>query len=134
MTMSNLEELFRQEQGASPEVRLESVADEDSILQNFGSVKNEGEPLINSSIKMLCDLHKEPAVFFSAKSDRYVCFKCLVKSEKLLYIDKSFQTQMEDFERIKSLCSDSILSNLKNTSIIKQWKYDIRACLMRIRS
>ena len=82
---------------------------------------------------MLCEMHKAPAVFFSEKEDRYVCFKCLVKSEKLLYIDKSFQTEMEDFERIKTLCSEAVTSNIKNTSIIKQWKYEIRASLMKIK-
>ena len=43
--------------------------------------------LLDQSIKMLCDTHKAPAVFFSNKEERYVCFKCLVASEKLLYID-----------------------------------------------
>ena len=40
---------------------------------------------------------------------------------------------MEDFERIKNLCSEAVTSNIKNTSIIKQWKYDIRSSLMKIR-
>ena len=35
-------------------------------------------------------MHKAPAVFFSEKEDRYVCFKCLAASEKLLYIDKNY--------------------------------------------
>ncbi len=52
----------------------------------------------NESIKMVCDTHKAPAVFFSNKEDRYVCFKCLVSSEKLLYIDKSYKAEMEYFE------------------------------------
>jgi len=86
--------------------------------------QNYGEQ--EASIKMLCDMHKAPAVFFSEKEDRYVCFKCLVKSEKLLYIDKSYQTEMDEFERIKALCAEAVTSNIKNTSIIKQWKYEIR--------
>jgi len=57
----------------------------------------------NESIKMICDTHKAPAVFFSNKEDRYVCFKCLVSSEKLLYIDKSYKAEMEYFEQIKSI-------------------------------
>lgn len=53
---------------------------------------------MNESIKMICDTHKAPAVFFSNKEERYVCFKCLVSSEKLLYIDKSYKAEMEYFE------------------------------------
>lgn len=41
---------------------------------------------------------------------------------------------MENFERIKKLCAEAATSNVKNTCIIKQWKYDIRQCLMRIRT
>lgn len=40
---------------------------------------------------------------------------------------------MDDFERIKALTAESIKSNQPNARIIKQWKYDIRSCLMRIR-
>ena len=76
----------------------------------------------NQSIKMLCDRHKAPAVFFSQKEDRYVCFKCLVAQEKLLYIDKGYKEQMEEFERIRDLTSEAIKSNLLSTSTIKRWK------------
>ena len=82
---------------------------------------------------MTCETHKAPAVFFSEKEDRYVCFKCLAASEKLLYIDKNYLEEMEDFERIKKLTSDAITSNAPNTRIIREWKNDIRNCIMRIR-
>ena len=99
---------------------------------------DKGKPIMDStlldqSIKMLCDTHKAPAVFFSNKEDRYVCFKCLVASEKLLYIDKSYKNEMEDFERIKEFTAEAVRSNLKNTTIIKKWKLEVRACLMRVR-
>ena len=41
---------------------------------------------------------------------------------------------MDDFERIKTLTADAIKSNFVNTTTIKRWKYEIRGCLMRIRS
>jgi hypothetical protein len=41
---------------------------------------------------------------------------------------------MDDFERIKDLTSESIRSNMPNTTTIKRWKYEIRDCLMRIRT
>lgn len=89
--------------------------------------------MLDQSIKMLCDTHKAPAVFYSNKEDRYVCFKCIVSSEKLLYIDKSYKHEMEDFERIKDLTAEAARSNIKNLDIIKKWKQEIRGCLMRVR-
>ena len=82
---------------------------------------------------MLCDTHKAPAVFFSNKEDRYVCFKCLVSSEKLLYIDKSYKMEMEYFEKVKEMTILAIKSNQVNLNIMKQWKYQIRSCLMKIK-
>jgi hypothetical protein len=82
---------------------------------------------------MLCDPHKAPAVFFSNKEDRYVCFKCLISMEKLQYIDKSYNREMEDFERIKELTAEACKTNTPNLSIIKRWKYDVRGCLMRLK-
>ena len=63
---------------------------------------------MEQSIKMLCDTHKAPAAFFSEKENRYVCFKCLVASEQLLYIDSSYEKDMEDFEKIKKLTAEAI--------------------------
>lgn len=63
--------------------------------------------MLDQSIKMLCDTHKAPAVFFSQKEERYVCFKCLISNEKLQYIDKSYNREMEDFERIKQITSEA---------------------------
>lgn len=51
-----------------------------------------------------------------------------------MYIDKSYKEQMDEFERIRDLTSEAIKSNHVNTKTIKTWKYEIRSCLMRIRS
>lgn len=83
---------------------------------------------------MVCQQHNAPAAFFSEKEDRYVCFKCLVSTEKLLYIDKSYKQEMDDFERIKALTMEAVNSNANNTTIIRNWKMSIRECLMRIRT
>lgn len=82
---------------------------------------------------MLCETHQEAAIFFSKKEEKYFCLKCLVSQEKLMYIDKSYKEQMDDFERIKEMTSEAIKSNMVNTKTIKTWKYEIRSCLMRIR-
>ena len=83
---------------------------------------------------MVCDLHNAPAAFFSHKEDRYVCFKCLVHSEQLLYIDKSYKEKMEEFDSIKNLTIEAIKSNAKNTTIISSWHREIRSALMRMRT
>jgi hypothetical protein len=41
---------------------------------------------------------------------------------------------MDEFERIRELTKDAVKSNFVNTTTIKNWKYEIRNCLMRIRS
>lgn len=93
----------------------------------------QGDNKADETIKMLCEAHKAPAVFFSQQQDRYLCFKCLVASGQLLYIDQSYKQEMEDFERIRDLTASAVTSNVENTSITKEWKAEIRACLMRIR-
>ena len=84
------------------------------------SAAAEAEP--DQQIKMLCEMHGAPAAFFSQKENRYVCFKCLVSSEQLLYIDKSYKSEMEDFERIKSITEEAMKTNVKNTTIIHNWR------------
>jgi len=79
--------------------------------QQVPAIDKSGKQDMNESIKMICDTHKAPAVFFSNKEERYVCFKCLVSSEKLLYIDKSYKAEMEYFEQIKALAIIAIKTN-----------------------
>lgn len=87
----------------------------------------------SDSIKMLCKEHQEPAVFYSQQQACYFCFKCLVTSGQLLYIDQSYKHEMEDFERIRDLTAEAVTSNIQNTTIIKNWKAKIRESLMLIR-
>lgn len=83
---------------------------------------------------MLCETHKAPAVFFSNKEKRYVCFKCLVSMEKLQYIDKSYNNEMSEFERIKELTNKACHMNTKNMDIIRKWKYEVRKSLMKVKT
>ena len=80
--------------------------------RNEEKLSQPPENMMDQSIKMICDTHKAPAVFFSQKEERYVCFKCLVTSEKLLYIDKSYKQDMDDFEKIKKMTEEAIRSNV----------------------
>lgn len=107
---------------------------EESMRDNDGNKKSADPNDTDISQSMVCEKHKAPASFFSHKEERYVCFKCLVSQEQLLFIDKRYKEHMDDFERIKTLTAKAIQSNFINTTTIKRWKYEIRECLMRIRS
>lgn len=76
----------------------------------------------HTDIKMLCEEHKSPAVFFSNEAQKYFCFKCLVTSSKLLFIDTNYKTEIEDFERIKKLTEDSVSSTEKLTNNLHEWR------------
>ena len=41
---------------------------------------------------------------------------------------------MEDFERIKGVTEEAIRSNIKNTTIIANWKNELRKSLMEVRN
>ena len=41
--------------------------------------------------------------------------------------------EMEEFETIKELTAEAVRSNIKNTTILKKWKLEIRSILMKIR-
>ncbi len=38
---------------------------------------------LNGSIKMICEKHNAPAVFYSEPLDFYMCFRCLASTGKL---------------------------------------------------
>lgn len=61
---------------------------------------------------MICEKHNAPAVFYSEPLDCYMCFRCLASTGKLLYIDKSYKEEVEDFERIRDLTAQAVKQNL----------------------
>lgn len=83
------------------------------------------------SIKMLCDEHKEPAVFYSNQHERYMCFKCLMAQNKLLFIDKSYKDEMEEFIKIRELTYDAVEHNTQYCNLVSEWKNNVRNNLMK---
>lgn len=81
---------------------VSSVSNYEREILRVDAIKRKiikiGDQDFDFTIKMQCDTHKSPATFYSQKDQRYVCFKCLVSSEQLLYIDKKYKDQMEIFE------------------------------------
>lgn len=80
---------------------------------------------------MLCDEHKQPAVFFSNQLNRYMCFKCLMDQNNLLYIDKTYKNVMEEFLRIRDYSKEINKKNQHKAMIVQDWKKDVRAHLMQ---
>ena len=64
---------------------------------------NSSQAYPESDIRVNCEPHNAPAAFFSKESGTYKCFKCLVSEQDLVFIDKSFKKEMEDFESIKEM-------------------------------
>lgn len=86
-----------------------------------------------SSIKINCIPHNAPAVFYSRQQNQYKCFKCLVGEQDLIYIDKRFKKEMEDYETIKMNSGNAIRDNMANTRLIKDWKLNIRKTLFEVK-
>jgi hypothetical protein len=59
-----------------------------------------------------------------------MCFKCLIEEQDLVYIDKRFKKEMEEFERIKLYTVDTIIFNSKKMAIRKDWRRQVRSSLM----
>lgn len=51
----------------------------------------------------------------------------------MIYIDKRFKKEMEEFERVKLLSEDIIKVNSKRMNITKIWKSNIRKTLINVR-
>ncbi|CDW76656.1 kelch motif family protein [Stylonychia lemnae] len=88
----------------------------------------------DSQLQILCESHKSQAVFFSNQQQKYKCFKCLLQEQDLIYIDKKFKKEMEEYERIKRMAADAITSNNTKMNGMKSWKNEIRKILMDVRS
>ena len=73
----------------------------------------------DSPLNISCDTHKAPAVFFSNKFNKYQCLKCLIEEQELVYIDKRFKQEMDDFERIKHYLINVIKSRDEKSSLTK---------------
>ena len=104
-----------------------------SVIEDTFLVNAE-EKFPESTIKINCEPHNAPAVFFSRQQNQYKCFKCLVGEQDLIYIDKRFKKEMEYFESIKEFTGKSVQENTTNASLIRDWKNDIRTTLIKVKA
>ena len=109
---------------------LEVLESSEYSLANLDGEDATKDELMDQSIKMLCEQHKQPAAFFSHQHNRYMCFKCLIAENQLLFIDKSYKSEMDEFLRIRKLTQEAIQSNAKHLDIVPKWKSEIRSRLL----
>lgn len=84
-------------------------------------------------LSILCERHKAQAIFYSKQQERYKCFQCLLEEQDLIYIDKRFKKEMEEYERIKRYSANVIQKSSGKMHCMRQWKNEIRKVLMAVR-
>ena len=84
----------------------------------------------DSTLAINCTDHNRPAVFFSSKLNSWRCFLCMMNQEGLVYVDKQYKKDMEDYEAIKSMTHRTVLENTPSMTMITVWKSQIRNTLV----
>ena len=52
----------------------------------------------------------------------------------MIYIDKKFKKEMEEYERIKRMAAEAVQGNAGKMNGMKAWKQNIRKILMDVRA
>ena len=94
---------------------------------------NAEQKVPDSSLAINCEEHKRPAVFFSQKLNKWRCFLCMMNQEGLVYVDKQYKHDMEDYEQIKANCFRTVCENTPYMTLIQEWKQNIRTILVNVR-
>ena len=74
------------------------------------------------------------AIFYSNSKQAYKCFKCLLEEQDLIYIDKQFKKDMEQFEKVKEKAARVIKTDQGKMNMMKNWRKEIRHMLVRVRT
>jgi hypothetical protein len=104
------------QESVKPSVPIDRSALDASYLVDA----NEKVP--DSTLAINCGDHNRPAVFFSKKLNSWRCFLCMMSQEGLVYVDKQYKHDMEDFEAIKANTYRSVVENTPAMTLIAQWK------------
>ena len=56
-----------------------------------------------------------------------------MNQEGLIYVDKQYKHDMEDYETIKANCFKSVQENTPYSTLIQAWKKQIRDTLVQVR-
>ena len=87
---------------------------------------NEENKVPDSSLAINCADHNRPAVFFSQKMNSWRCFLCMMSQEGLVYVDKQYKHDMEEYESIKAMTYRTVVENTPAMTLIQEWKRSIR--------
>ena len=88
--------------------------------------------LIDSSLAINCKEHNRPAVFFCAKIDSWRCFQCMINQEGLVYVDRQYKQDMQEFETIKSKAYAALNEAYPHCSLVADWKCKIRHTILKV--
>jgi len=84
----------------------------------------------DSTLAINCQDHNRPAVFFSQKMNSWRCFLCMMSQEGLVYVDKQYKHDMEDYEAIKAMTYRTVVENTPAMTLVQGWKQNIRSTLV----
>ena len=92
------------------------------------------DKVVDSELAINCKDHNKPAVFFSKKLGSWRCFKCMLSQEDLVYVDKQYKSDMEEYESIKKMTHRVVVENGPSGQLIGNWKKGIRETLIDVRA
>lgn len=88
--------------------------------------------LIDSDLAINCEDHNKPAVFFAAKLNKWLCFECMIDREGLVFVDRQYKLDMDEFEKIKSKAYNAIYEAYPHCALIYEWKNKIRQTVLEV--
>lgn len=91
------------------------------------------DKVVDSTLAINCEDHNRPAVFFSQKSKAWKCFLCMLNQEGLVYVDKQYKNDMEEYESIKKMTHRIVTENSGFGTLIQNWKCGIREILVDVK-
>jgi len=94
---------------------------------------NAEQKVPDSTLAINCTDHNRPAVFFSQKMNSWRCFLCMMSQEGLVYVDKQYKHDMEDYEAIKAMTYRTVVENTPSMTLVNVWKSQIRQTLVQVR-
>ena len=57
----------------------------------------------------------------------------MLEAEGLVYVDKKYKTDMEEYEQIKRTCHRVVTENTPNASLISSWTKEVRSSIVQVR-
>lgn len=108
---------------------LGQVTGQDVNLEKDKSSKDRGQQEEGAS----CPNHGLPLNFWQDKEQAYACIKCLIDEGEVHFVDKSYESRVKHFVKVKQKAEKALRENQHMKHSIADWKDDIRDMLLRVR-